>query len=169
MSAVQHRLADGRVITIRPIQGADEALERDFLSELSAESRYLRFHKWVAAPSDGLVHFLTDIDHERHVAFVCTFRRDARDEIVGEGRYVVEPGATSCEFGIVIADTWHKSGVAGLLMHTLIEAARARGLKQMQGIVLRNNRSMLRFSRALGFQLISDPEDRETVRVVKAL
>ena len=167
--ARQYRLASGRAVTIRPIQAEDQAREHDFLSELSEESRYLRFHKWVAAPSDRLVHFLTEIDHESHVAFVCTCGTDRGEAIVGEGRYVIEPGGTSCEFGIVIADRWHKSGIAGLLMHTLIRSARAKGLKQMVGIVLRSNRSMLRFSRALGFRLTYDPKDRETARIVKAL
>jgi acetyltransferase len=167
----EHRLADGRAVTLRPIRETDAPLERAFLAGLSEESRYLRFHKWVAAPSDRLVHFLTDIDHEHHVAFVCTGRTaDGREQIAGEGRYVLfEPNQTACEFGIVIDDDWRKTGIAGLLMHRLIETARARGVKEMIGVVLRTNRSMLKFARALGFELIADPADRDTVRVSKRL
>jgi L-amino acid N-acyltransferase YncA len=54
-------------------------------------------------------------------------------------------------------------------MHILIASARARGLQQMIGLVLRSNHSMLRFSRALGFELASSPDDRETVCIVKRL
>jgi len=165
----QYRLANGRNVTIRPIRASDYAQEQAFLSDLSAESRYLRFHKWVSAPSERLVHFLTDIDHERHVAFVCTFEQRGTEMIVGEGRYIIEPGETRCEFGIVIADGWRKSGIAGLLMDTLIRSAREHGLKEMEGIVIRTNSGMLRFSRALGFEVIRDPEDRETVRILKRL
>jgi acetyltransferase len=165
----QHRLADGRIVTIRPIQPSDYTREQAFLSGLSAESRYLRFHKWVSAPSDKLIHFLTDIDHDRHIAFVCTSAQGDKDDIVGEGRYVTEPGDTRCEFGIVIAEGWRKSGIAGVLMDTLIRSARARGLKEMEGIVLRSNSSMMRFSRALGFEVIRDPDDRDTVSILKRL
>ncbi|MCC6535359.1 MAG: GNAT family N-acetyltransferase [Burkholderiales bacterium] len=164
-----HRLLDGRCVTLRPIRASDAPAERGFLNALSPESRYLRFHQWVAAPSDKLVHFLTDIDHAAHVAYVCVAPGGDGEQIVGEGRFIVEPGTRRCEFGIVIADSWHKSGIAGLLMHTLIETARARGLTHMEGAVLRSNRGMLRFARALGFRVLSDPTDRESVRIVKPL
>lgn len=169
MDRSERRLADGRSVTIRPIRSADEALVREFVAGLSAESRYLRFHKWVASPSDRLIHFLTDIDHDRHVAFVCTFKHGQTEQIIGEARYIAEPGSKRCELGIVVADPWRKSGIAGLLLATLIQAARARGFEQMEGMVLRTNSSMLRFARALGFTLVHDADERDTVRIVKPL
>lgn len=167
----RHALADGRSVLIRPIEARDEAAERRFLADLSADSRYARFQKWVAAPSDGLVHFLVDVDQARHVALVCTFADPAAggERIVGEGRYVVQSDDATCEFGIVIADDWHKSGIAGLLMLTLIETARARGLRRMIGLVLHGNRPMLKFMRALGFSIEPDPHERETVLVTRNL
>ncbi|MFZ1908541.1 MAG: GNAT family N-acetyltransferase [Burkholderiales bacterium] len=166
----EHTLFDGRKVLIRPIRADDGVLERDFLiSGVSGESRYLRFHKWVGAPSDKLIHFLTDVDYDRHMAFVCVYREGDNAEVAGEARYVVNPDDKSCEFGVVIADAWHKSGVAGLLMEALIRAARDRGLASMEGLVLRNNPPMLRFARALGFDVHSVPEDPHTLRIVKRL
>jgi len=60
----EHRLAGGRTATIRPIRHDDDARERDFLDHLSQETWYRRFHKFVSAPPDKLVHFLTDIDYD---------------------------------------------------------------------------------------------------------
>jgi len=165
----EHRLYDGSTVTIRPIRPQDEALARAFVSGLSEESRYLRFQKWVASPSDKLIHFLTDIDHERDVALACTHAGAAGEELVGEARYCRNPDGISCEFGIMIGDAWHKSGIAGLLMEAIIRSARARGLKRMEGLVIRTNGTMLRFSRALGFKVELIPEDATTVRIVKAL
>ena len=167
--ARQHRLFDGRLVTIRPIRRDDDGLERDFLNALSGESRYLRFHKWVRAPSDKLIHLLTDIDHDRQMAWVCTAASGGREELVGEARYACNPDGASCEFGVMIADTWRKSGVAGILMQTLLETARERGLTSMEGLVLRSNTKMLRFVRGLGFEIHPVPEDLKTVRVVKKL
>lgn len=164
----QHRLADGRTVTVRPIRPEDAVRERDFLSGLSGESRYLRFHQWVNAPSEKLVHFLTDVDYDRHMAFVCV-APDGGGRIVGEARYQVNPDGRSCEFGVMIADAWHKTGIAGLLMAALIGAARDRGLATMDGLVLRSNTAMVRFARGLGFEVHSVPEDRTTVRIVKNL
>ena len=167
--AREHRLFDGRTVTIRPVRAADEAPEREFFNHLSGESRYLRFHKWVRVPSERLIHFLTDIDYDQHMAFVCVERKGGAEEVVGEARYVADPDGRNCDFGIVIADTWHKTGIAGLLMEALIDSARARGLKTMEGLVLGSNRAMLRFARALGFEVKTAPDDPTTRRIVKKL
>jgi acetyltransferase len=167
--AREHRLFDGRRVTIRPIRPEDDAGERAFLARLSGESRYLRFHKWVRAPSDRLVHFLTGVDYDRHMAYVCTAAGGDGEEVVGEARYVVNPDGASCEFGVMIADAWRKTGIAGLLMEALIATARERGLASMEGLVLRRNPAMLRFARALGFEILDAPEDPVTLRVVKRL
>jgi acetyltransferase len=165
----EHRLADSRTVTIRPIRPDDGGREKDFLTALSGESRYLRFQRWVAAPSNDLIHFLTDVDYERHLALVCAVRRDQDEELVGEARYVANPDGKSCEFSIVIADSWQKTGIAGILMDDLMRAARERGLTLMEGLVLSSNVSMLRFAHALGFEVTPIPEDLTTMRIVKRL
>jgi acetyltransferase len=164
-----HHLFDGRTVTIRPVRPNDFARERRFLGELSEESLYLRFQKWVSAPKEKLVHFLTDIDYDRHMAFVCTAPGADAEEVVGEARYVVNPDNTSCEFGVMISDGWHKTGIAGLLMEAIISTARSRGLKSMEGQVLSSNATMLRFARGLGFKAEAVPGDLTIQRVVKKL
>ena len=165
----EHRLPDGRAVTLRPIRAEDAASVRDFLNELSGESRYMRFQKWVHAPSDKLVHFLVDVDYDRHMALVCTAKHGDREEVIGEARYVANPDGATCELGIVIADAWHKSGIAGLLMEALMRAAREHGFATMEGLVVASNAEMLRFIRALGFEVERVPEDRRTVRIVRKL
>jgi len=167
--ARERQLADGRVVLIRPVRADDESREREFLSRLSAETRQLRFMKYVGAISDRLVHFFTHIDYDRHMAFVCDAKGAPGGDLVGEARYLANPDGRSCEFGIVIADNWHGSGIAGLLMDALIRAAQARGLETMEGLVMHENREMLHFVKALGFEVEQIPEDPKTVRVVKKL
>lgn len=169
--AVPHRLTDGRSVVIRPIVAGDEAAERRFLAGLSEDARYARFQKWIAEPTERLLRFMVDVDQQRHVALVCTYTADDGEPecIVGEGRYVVQDDGETCEFGIVVADAWHKTGVAGLLMLALIDTARARGLRRIIGVVLHGNRAMLKFSRALGFSVDADPAERETVLITKDL
>lgn len=163
--AREHALADGRRVTIRPIRPDDEPGEQQFFDRLSSESKQQRFMKFVKAVNEQLIHFFTHVDYDRHMAFVC----EHQGRLVGEARYVANPGARSCEFGVVIADDWRKSGIAGLLMNALIDAARERGFEAMEGLVLRSNRAMLRFVRALGFDAEPEPQDPTMVRVVKKL
>ena len=167
--ARERHLADGRAVLIRPVRAEDESRELEFLSQLSAETRQLRFMKYVGAISDRLVHFFTHIDYDRHMAFVCDAKGAPGGDLVGEARYLGNPDGRSCEFGIVIADDWHGSGIAGLLMDALMRAAQARGFETMEGIVMRENRDMLHFVKALGFEVELIPEDPKTVRVLKKL
>jgi acetyltransferase len=162
-------LRDGREVTVRPVRRDDDLMESDFIRRLSGETRFLRFQKWVHAPSDRLIHFLTDVDFDRHYALLATFARGGEQEIVGEARYVRLPDGETCELGIVVADDWRKSGLAGVLMEALLRAARERGLKRMEGQVIASNLSMRRFMAALGFRIEIIEEDRSMVRIVKDL
>jgi acetyltransferase len=163
--AREHRLADGRRIAIRPIRPDDEPGERRFFDCLSPASKNARFMKRLEAINDQLIRFFTHIDYDRHMAFVC--EHDGR--LVGEARYLANPGGASCEFGVVVADDWRKLGIGALLMDALLRAARERGFATMEGLVLRTNRPMLRFVRALGFDTEAEPCEPTMVRVVKRL
>jgi acetyltransferase len=167
--ARERTLADGRRVVIRPIGPDDAAAERAFLEQLSPEARRMRFMKFVGTVSERLVHFYTHVDYDRRMAFVCEAQVDGSPRLVGEARYGANPDGRSCEFGVVIADDWHKSGIAGLLMQALIDFAHSRGFETMEGLVLRENREMLRFVRALGFDSAVVAEDPTLVRVAKKL
>ena len=167
--AREHRLADGRMVTIRPIRAGDDAAERAFLAGLSEDSWRLRFMNFVRPVSRSLVHFFTHIDYEQHMAFVCEAQAGAAKRLVGEARYIAHAGGRSGEFGVVVADDWHDAGVATLLMDALLACARGRGIRSMEGLVLRDNAHMLRFVRALGFEAHQEQADPSLVRVTKRL
>jgi acetyltransferase len=165
----ERRLADGRSVVIRPIRPADEKAERAFLEQLSPQARRRRFIKYRHAPDEELIRYLTHIDYDGHMAYVCEARNGARGEIVGDARYTTNADGHSCELSIVVGDHWHHTGVAQLLMEELMRAARARGLRTMQGVVLRGNRDMLDFVSALGFESAPSLEDERLVRITKRL
>ena len=51
-------------------------------------------------------------------------------------------------------------------MTTLIDEARRRGLKEMEGFVLTQNQSMLRLAKRLGFRIAYEPGDA-SVRICR--
>ena len=161
----QRRLADGRTVVIRPVRPADEAAEREFFAALSPQTRRLRFQRFTGAITDELMRFYTHIDYDRHMAFVCEYE----GLLVGEARYVANPGTRSCELGIVVADRWHHTGIAQLLIDALMRAAHARGFETLEGLVLADNVDMLGFVNELGFEVQPMPQEPELVRVVKKL
>ena len=81
-------------------------------------------------------------------------------------RYYIQPGVDTCEFAVTVVDGWQGVGLASRLMRELIQAARERGLRRIEGFVLATNTSMLDLARRLGFTVITDPHD-VTVKVVR--
>ncbi|MBI3140240.1 MAG: GNAT family N-acetyltransferase [Rhodocyclales bacterium] len=165
----RHRLFDGTEITIRPIRAQDAPLEQDFVRGLSEEARYYRFMEQMRELSPQELRHLTEVDYDTHMALIGTVERDGREIEIGVARYVANPDGERCEFAIAVADAWQGTGVAGILMAELMDAARARGLKTMEGMVLTSNHRMLKFARQLGFTAHREPGDPETVYVVRAL
>ncbi|HEX6361360.1 MAG TPA: GNAT family N-acetyltransferase [Albitalea sp.] len=162
-------VVDGTPVQVRPMRADDATLEADFVRGLSDDSRYNRFMVTLRELPEHKLDELTHVDQQNHVALVAAVEHDGREQIVGVARYVVDDSRTGCEFAVTVADAWQGSGLAGLLMHMLVKVARARGLTTMEGLVLRTNTHMRDFARRLGFQVRSDPADRDTVRVVRAL
>ena len=60
-------------------------------------------------------------------------------------------------------------GLGYVLMQTIIDYARVRGIGEMFGIVLRENERMLKICREMGFTLRAVPDDPTVVEVVLPL
>ena len=67
---------------------------------------------------------------------------------------------------MTIVDPYAGGGLGKRLLTTLIEAARRRGLRVMEGFVLASNKPMLKLARRLGFEIRFDPDD-PSVRIVR--
>ncbi len=163
---VKHRvLFDGTEVTIRPICCEDSGMEQEFVRHLSADSRYYRFMGTLLELPQKKLQYFTEIDYDRHMAFVATVMQEGKEVEIGVARYVATERPGACEFAITVDDAWQGTGVAGLLMIALQEAARLRGFKTMQGMVLATNHKMLKFARQLGFTMRREPGEGDTVHV----
>lgn len=157
-------LADGTAITIRPIRPEDARIEAEFVRNLSEESRYYRFMDTLRELSPQMLSHFTRVDYDRHMAFIAVSGEGAQETEIAVARYIAAGDGTSCEFAIVVADAWQRKGVGTLLMRTLIETARARGLRMMFGEVMTGNHKMLELMQHLGFQLKLEPGDPHLMR-----
>ena len=134
-------------------------MEQEFVKHLSPDSRYKRFMSTLQELPPGKLRYLTEIDYVRHLALVAVVQREGQDLEIGVARYVANPSGNSCEFAVAIDDAWQGSGVAGILMLTLIDAARARGMQRMEAFILAGNDKMIKFAKQLGFAVHRDPDD----------
>ncbi|HNP50270.1 MAG TPA: bifunctional acetate--CoA ligase family protein/GNAT family N-acetyltransferase, partial [Nitrosomonas nitrosa] len=147
------QMPDGTDLTIRPIRPEDAEIEQAFVRNLSAESKYFRFMDTLQELSQPMLVRFTQIDYDREMALIAVLEEDGHEKELGVCRYVASHDGQTCEFALVVADEWQKKGIGNKLMNCLFDAARARGIKLMQGEVLATNRSMLELVRRLGFEV----------------
>jgi acetyltransferase len=163
------QLPDGTDLTIRPIRPEDAEIEQEFVRGLSAESKYFRFMDTLQELSQPMLVRFTQIDYDREMALIAVLEQDNQEKELGACRYVTSADGQSCEFALVVADEWQRKGIGYKLMNCLFDAARAKGIKIMEGEVLATNRSMLELVRRLGFDVSISEEDAAIQYVVKQL
>ncbi|MDO8893221.1 MAG: bifunctional acetate--CoA ligase family protein/GNAT family N-acetyltransferase [Sulfurimicrobium sp.] len=163
------QLADGTNIVIRPIRPEDAELEQKFVHDLSEESRYFRFMRSVQELSPEMLSRFTQIDYSREMALIAVTQVHGSELELGVCRFAINPDGESCEFALVVADAMRGKGLGQKLMTALMDAARSKGLKTIEGEVLTNNRSMLKLMSRLGFSIETSPEDESIKNVIKVL
>jgi acetyltransferase len=160
------QLADGTNVVIRPIRPEDAELEQEFVHNLSEESRYFRFMNSVQELSEPVLAHFTQIDYSRELALIAVTGEQDKEIELGVTRFAINPDGESCEFALVIADSMRGKGLGHKLMITLMDAARSKGLKFMEGEVLNNNVSMLKLMKRLNFSIETNLED-DSLKIVR--
>jgi len=149
----QWQTPDGIEVLLRPIRPEDEALEREFVSSLSAESLRTRFFSVLRNVSHDWLVTYCNIDYDRHIAIVAETNRDDQRKIIGVVRLIVEPDSNSGQFAVVVHDSFQRRRLGRKLMEMLIKIGRDKGLREIYGEVLEDNEKMLSLCAGLGFTL----------------
>jgi acetyltransferase len=163
------QLPSGQDLVIRPIRPEDADMEQEFVRGLSEQTKYFRFMQVIKELTPEMLVRFTQIDYDREMALIGVVEEDGQDVEVGVARYMSRPGGDSCEFAIVVADTWRDRGIGARLMRALMQNARQRGLRLMEGEVLTANTRMLGLMESLGFRVERDKEDPGVRLVTKVL
>ena len=163
------QLADGTGIVIRPVRPEDAEIEQQFVRNLSEESRYFRFMNSVRALDEPMLARFTQIDYSRDMVLIAITEGQDKEIELGETRYNINPDGESCEFALVVDDSMRGKGLGRILLLTLMDIARSKGLKTMEGEVLKNNVCMLKLMERLDFIVEASKEDSNVNIVRKAL
>ena len=163
------QLADGTDITIRPIRPEDAELVQEFVRGLSDETKYFRFMSSLHELTETMLVRFTQIDYSREMALIAVTEGQGKETQLGVARYAINPDGESCEFALVVADHITGKGLGQKLMTSLMEAARDKGLKSIEGEVLNTNRNMLKLMTRLGFSMRASDEDQAITKVSKEL
>ncbi len=145
-------------LILRPLLPEDEPELQAFNERCDPEDLRLRFFQPMRHLSHEMAARLTQLDYERDMALAL-----ARPGPAGESaihavvRMSSDPDERRAEYAIILERIIRGNGA--LLMQRMIGYARSRGLVELYGEVLRENKGMLRLNRALGFDIRTDPED----------
>ncbi|WP_058440857.1 bifunctional acetate--CoA ligase family protein/GNAT family N-acetyltransferase [Legionella brunensis] len=162
-------LIDGTTVIVRPIHPEDAILEQDFVRHLSAEAKRFRFMGALQELTPEMLKRTTQIDYDREMAMVAVIKNNTQDSIIGIARYITKPDSQSCEFALVVADQWQNKGIGSHLLTYLMDAARTKNIKKMEGIIMTSNMSMLTLVKNLGFSIknaINDPTMQIAVKLL---
>ncbi|WP_054032700.1 bifunctional acetate--CoA ligase family protein/GNAT family N-acetyltransferase [Desulfatitalea tepidiphila] len=163
-------LSDGQKLYLRPVRPEDEPAFQALFARLSKDEIRLRFLHAMKILSHDMAARLTQIDYDREMALVlCTPPPQKEPELYGVVRIAADPDNERAEFAILLRGDMTGMGLGPMLMRRIIDYARKRGIREVFGEVLSENRPMLRICEAFGFKRRRDPHEPDVVMVSLAL
>jgi acetyltransferase len=161
------RLSDGTAVFLRPVRPEDESLYGPFFALVSEEDLRLRFFAPVKRFDHAFIARMTQLDYARAMAFIAL--DEATGSMLGVARLHANADYDTAEYAVLVRSDLKGKGLGWLLMQTIIEYGRSEGLRQIEGQVLNENRTMLNMCRELGFRISPDPHDASSCLVRFAL
>ena len=156
-----HRLSDGTEVRLRLLRASDRSKLAAGFRRLSAESRYRRFFSPMPKLPDRMLRRLTQTDDWDHLAVIAEpVTEDGA--ALGVARYVrlLDAPATA-EASVAVIDEMQRKGLGRLLLTTLVEAARERGIHRFRASILAENEA--------GKLLLHSLDEHATARIADGL
>jgi RimJ/RimL family protein N-acetyltransferase len=149
-------LRDGSVIHIRPLTSEDRALLEQGFERTSDESRYKRFLHPIKRLGKRELDYFTEVNHTDHEALVALGPHGT--EPVGVARYVRLDHPECAEVAIAVVDAWQGKGVGTVLLHELVERAKAAGVRRFTATCLADNADVIDLLGRLGATHVAHPD-----------
>lgn len=149
--SVEVRLDSGAHICLRRVRHSDiERIEKG-ISELSDQSRYLRFFSRSKTMPPSVVERLASVDGIIHLAWGAV-NMDENDHPAIAAAHIFRETETSDagEFAIAVLDQYHGQGVARILMTAMFLDSYCEGLRHLRIDMLRNNKKAYGLIRSIG-------------------
>jgi len=115
----------------------------EFYDRLSRHTAYQRFFTIMKRLPPDWARLLATVDYQRRLALIAESGPAATPELVAVARYEPTDEADTAEVAFVVQDGFQGRGLGVLLLHHLLEAADARGIRRFRAYVLADNTRML--------------------------
>jgi RimJ/RimL family protein N-acetyltransferase len=136
-------LKDGTRLHLRPIRPEDAPRLIEFYDRLSRHTAYQRFFTIMKRLPPDWARLLATVDYQRRLALVAECGPATAPELVAVARYEPTDDPETAEVAFVVQDGFQGRGLGVLLLHHLLEAGDARGIRRFRAYVLADNTRML--------------------------
>jgi len=148
---------------VRNVRPADEAGLTQLLERMTPDEIRLRFFCCMRHFGHALVGPLAQLDDPRHIGLVAL--PQGMDHVVAHAMLIIESDGRCAEFAVIVHRQYGHHGLGRHLIQRLVEEARVRDVRQVYGVVLADNQTMLQLASEMGFRRLPN-DDPGTVRVV---
>jgi GNAT superfamily N-acetyltransferase len=143
---------DGLAMRLRLVRPSDKEKLLQGFSQLSPQSRYLRFFATKSGLTARELRYFTETDSLDHVALGALERHPdgSEGQGLGIGRFIRDSAnPTTAEVAITVVDTMQRRGIGRLLLERLVAAAEERGIERFRFECLAQNRDVQKLLRAV--------------------
>ncbi|MEP7186387.1 MAG: GNAT family N-acetyltransferase [Rhodanobacter sp.] len=162
-------IQDGRRLVLRSITSQDVSAMQRCFNRLSSEDIRRRFLHAMSELPAPMAERMCRIDEAIETAYVLMDDTVQPAEMRGVGRVYVDEVTDSAEFSVLVEHDWSRLGLGALLMQRLVDDCRRRGIAELWGYVLQENRPMLKLCQELGFTQRMIPDEPGTAKLMLKL
>jgi len=152
-------LRDGYRVLLRPIEKSDVPLWLAFVSRVSPNTLYYRFHYIPKQMTEEDAIRYCTVDYVNSYAYVAEVGKGKDRKIIAIARYYRLPNKHSAEVAFMIDDAYQSVGLGTKLIEALVDVARENYIDIFEADVLGENRQMMIAFRDYGFHVASQLQD----------
>ncbi len=167
MSGQELATRSGFVFVVRPAEPEDRSAIEEFFDHVTPEDMRFRFLGAVKPEGDHRLAAMIDVDHERTDTFVARERDDG--PVIAVATLVCDAEFTRAEVAVSIRADYKSRGIGWELLGFVTRIAQSKGVKRLQSLESRENRSAIELERERGFVAIPYEGDRALVILEKVL
>lgn len=161
---------DGLLIGVRHLRHDDAVYLVDIFENMSADSRYQRYHQIVDHFHAGRIwqeaETIAHMDAKKQGGLIAfADLPDNSNTPVGAARYVCL-GERSAETAVSIRDDMQGGGIGSELLNVLAEEARHKGIQQLVAEVLTSNKGMMGVLKKLPYEITREIDGANYVLTV---
>lgn len=148
----EKRAYDGQSVTFRPAKPVDDRLIQEHFYEMDEKDVRTRFFSMRRHFYREDMENLSQVDYVKNLSIVAVTGEVGFEKVIGLGVYALDYG-TVAEVAFSTSKEWQGKGIAAVILHKLVEAARKNGITSLIAYMLATNTPMIKLFKKLPYEV----------------